>query len=317
MTRPSFYSDPNVGRKPLLFAANLLGLVILRLILGSIPTIRNASQFGDSLMTPLLLSYVIVDTVTLVVIVDFGVTLARYAQAKYQGVLELGKVIFLATAFLGLAIAYRIYEMPLACLVVRQTMLLSSVQSSTGPGLTKRSTEKSSAITLQTASGDALVRYQHLAVLWFRRSPDIYGWVFLILIASPVTGMVVLVSRNPQRFKNLLSEAVSTLRGSNNYSKLVSVANAFGKTQSAWKTIPGVSRREMLEKVEKLKSVWDSAVISKQEFEIQKKRILDQGTSDLKSAELQDFRTLKALFDSGALTQAEYEFQKDRFLEHL
>jgi len=118
MQPPPSYSDPNVGRKPLLSAANLLGLVILRAILGSIPIVRNASPFGDSLMTPLLLSYVIVDTVMLVVIVDFGTTLARYVQVKYQDFPDLRKVTLLATAFLGLAIAYRIYEMPTACLVV-------------------------------------------------------------------------------------------------------------------------------------------------------------------------------------------------------
>ena len=40
-----------------MFPPNLLGLVIPRAILGSIPTLRNASPFGDSLMTPFLLSY--------------------------------------------------------------------------------------------------------------------------------------------------------------------------------------------------------------------------------------------------------------------
>src|SRR6185437_7049575 len=131
MQPPPSYSDPNVGKKPLLFAANLLGLVILRAILCSIPIVKNASPFGDSLMTPLLLSYVIVDTVMLAVIVDFGTMLARYVQARYESIPDLRKVTLLATAFLGLAIAYRIYEMPTACLVVRRTELLSSLQSST------------------------------------------------------------------------------------------------------------------------------------------------------------------------------------------
>ena len=73
----------------------------------------------------------------------------------------------------------------------------------------------------------------------------------------------------------------------------------------------------MLEKLAKLKLLWDSGAISEHDFEIQKQRILDQDNSDSKPAEPEDFQKLKVLFDSGALTDEEYAFQKDRLLEHL
>jgi hypothetical protein len=317
MQPPPSYSDPNVGRKPLLSAANLLGLVILRAILGSIPIEKNASPFGDSLMTPLLLSYVIVDTVMLVVIVDFGTMLARYVQAKYRDFPDLRKVTLLATAFLGLAIAYRIYEMPTACLVVRRTELLSSLQGSTPTHPGKPSTEQPTAASLESATGDALVPYQHLAVVLFRRSPDAYGWIFLILVASPVIGMVVLVWRNLQPFSHLFSQAASTFRGSAQFSKLVMASAALGKIQAVSKAAQIPSRRERWEKLAKLKSLWDSGVISRQDFEIQKQRMLNQGTSDSKPAEPEDFQELKALLDSEAVTQGEYESEKTRLLKSL
>jgi len=73
----------------------------------------------------------------------------------------------------------------------------------------------------------------------------------------------------------------------------------------------------MWEKLAKLKSLWDSGVISRQDFEIQKQRMLNQGTSDSKPAEPEDFQELKALLDSEAVTQAEYESEKTRLLKSL
>ena len=42
-----------------------------------------------------------------------------------------------------------------------------------------------------------------------RQPPDIYGWTFLILIAIPVVGIVVLVSRNLDGLTEVVSRAAS------------------------------------------------------------------------------------------------------------
>jgi len=129
--------------------------------------------------------------------------------------------------------------------------------------------------------------------------------------------MVVLVWRNLQPFSHLFSQAASTFRGSAQFSKLVMASAALGKIQAVSKTAQIPSRRERWEKLAKLKSLWDSGVISRQDFEIQKQRMLNQGTSDSKPAEPEDFQELKALLDSEAVTQAEYESEKTRLLKSL
>src|SRR6185369_801019 len=192
-----------------------------------------------------------------------------------------------------------------------------SLQGSTPTDPGKPSTEQPTAASLQSATGDALVPYQHLAVNLFRRPPDAYGWIFLILVASPAIGMVVLVWRNLQPFSHLLSQAASTFRGSAQFSKLVMASAALGKIQAVSKAAQIPSRRERWEKLAKLKSLWDSGVISRQDFEIQKQRMLNQGTSDSKPAEPEDFQELKALLDSEAVTHAEYESEKTRLLKSL
>jgi len=94
--------------------------------------LKNASAFGDSLMSPLVLAYAIVDTVLLLVVLDFGITLARDIQSKYEHIPELKKLISLATIGLELLIfAYKVYTLPTSCLVVQPTDLIDLSHSGT------------------------------------------------------------------------------------------------------------------------------------------------------------------------------------------
>ncbi|MEM4115980.1 MAG: SHOCT domain-containing protein [Saccharolobus sp.] len=70
-----------------------------------------------------------------------------------------------------------------------------------------------------------------------------------------------------------------------------------------------------LDKVIKLKTLMDSGVISKEDFEAQKNKLL-RGMSSSDSVE-EKLKKLKSLLDSGAITQEEYDQQKGAVLKKL
>lgn len=77
----------------------------------------------------------------------------------------------------------------------------------------------------------------------------------------------------------------------------------------------GVSS-DSLDKMVKLKSLLDSGVITKEEFEAQKSALLNPQAKQ--ASGLEDKLTkLKALYDSGTLTESEYNEQKKKLLSDL
>jgi hypothetical protein len=299
----------NTWKKVIRFVINSLGLLIFRAILGSLPMLKNASAFGDSLMSPLVLAYAIVDTVLLLVVLDFGITLARDIQNKYEHIPELKRLMSLATMVLVLLFAYKAYKLPTACLVVQRTDLINLSQSGTPTAF-----GQINATAMQNAGGDALASYQQLAVAVLQRS-GIYGWTFLILIALPTAGIVTLISRHLEAFSEFLSHTGATLvttarrlgtpAGAN-------VGSAGGRVAGAGESL---STREVIEKLTRLKSLWDSGTISKDDFKNQKTRVLGRALSNSKPAEPDDFQKLKSLLDSGALSEEEYQTYKEHLLE--
>jgi hypothetical protein len=315
----------NVWKKLIRFAVNALGLLVLRAILGSLPMLKNASAFGDSFMTPLVLAYMIVDTVILLAVLDFGINLARDLQARYEHIPDLSKLVSLATMLLVLLFAYRVYEMPTACLVVQRTDLLSlsQNQNSTPGSFTdfirawNQMVGQVSEAAMQNATGEALVRYQQLAVAVLRRPPDIYGWTFLVLIAGPAIGMVALVSRHLDTFTELLSGAGIAIGRTAHPPGTFARPNppATGERISA--ASESMSPADVIEKLSKLKSLLDSGVISRDDFDNQKMKLLGRIVSHSKPVEPEAFQRLKSLLDSGALTEEEYKAHKERLLEQI
>ncbi|MGC8982096.1 MAG: SHOCT domain-containing protein, partial [Minisyncoccia bacterium] len=76
----------------------------------------------------------------------------------------------------------------------------------------------------------------------------------------------------------------------------------------------GVISDSSIDKVLKLKSMMDAGIITKEEFEAQKNRIMYGSSSDPVEQKLKD---LKALLDSGAISQSEYEEQKSKILRGI
>ena len=73
---------------------------------------------------------------------------------------------------------------------------------------------------------------------------------------------------------------------------------------------------DALDKLERLKSLLDSGVINKEEFDAQKKRIMGPISQYVNTPE-DELKKLKQLLDSGAITKTEYEEQKKRVLSKI
>jgi Short C-terminal domain len=298
----------STGKKFIRFALSIVGLLILRGILGALPMLKSASVIGDTLLSPLVILHVAVDTVILLVMLAFGLSLGQDIQTKAPKLSDIGRIITRATIVVVLIVAYKAYELPAACLFVDQTDLMAlsknnSAQGSYGDLMRMWGSilGQVNAAAIQNASGGALANYQKIALAVFREPPNYYAWIFLILIAIPVVSLIPLVTRNMDVFTELVSQAARTVEGT-----------AHGSRSAA------ASGDDIIEKLTKLKALLDSGAISQEDFESQKRRILGLPIPDSKSpTEAEDLRKLKTLLDTGVLTQEEYETSKKRLLERI
>jgi ribosomal protein L40E len=177
--------------------------------------LANASAIGSSLISPFVIAGAIVDTILLVVILRFGMAIGRDITER-SPVPALGKIVSLATIVLVLLIGYRQYEIPTACLVVSPSDLVKVGQPSVPlnpdkvvPGLSQLFQGIAAAET-KMVTGATLAAFQSAAVMLLRQPPDIYGWTFILLVALPVIGLVVLISRNLDAYTELVFLAASS-----------------------------------------------------------------------------------------------------------
>jgi len=323
MAESSSVLPPNLGKKFVRLAVSVVGLVILRKILGSLPMLKNASAIGDTLLSPLVLTYAVVDTVILLLLLDFGMSLGRDIQVKNEKFADLGKIISRLTLIVVLALAYNAYETPAACFFVDRTDLINLSKSNASGNfgdfmrLWGQMLNQVSAAAVQNATGDALAAYQRLAVAVFRQPPNYYAWVFLVLVAIPFISLIPLVSRNLDALAEVVTRAASAFQGTAQPPS-ASTAEARGAEERSSGDGHGVPPTEAVEKLVKLKRLLDAGAISNADFEQQKKRVLGQTLPNSRAAaEPEDFQKLKALHDSGGLTAEEYEAYKRLFLERI
>jgi hypothetical protein len=177
--------------------------------------LKNATAFGNTFLSPIVLSNAIVDTLILVALLTFGVGASRILRQSYPRVPDLSTATFLATILLILVLAYNLFELPIACIVISPQDAFTAdaakaaqigAQLGVGDMFNQIATGMSAQLaqTLKNVSGDTLAAYQRLAVFKLRQSPDIYGWIFLLLSAMPVVGIVVLGSRNLDRISEMV-----------------------------------------------------------------------------------------------------------------
>jgi hypothetical protein len=311
---------------------SIVALLLLRGIIGSLPVLKNSatiseSLLGDSLLSPLVLADAIIDSVILVVLLAFGLRLAHMVRDSAARLAFLGNVLTQLTLFGALVFAYKIYELPAACFFIGRTDLVNLNAPRTSPPSGAygeflhawgQLISQVNAAAIQNASGESLGAYQRLAVALFRRTPDYYGWAFFILIVIPIARLVPLVYHNLDTMTDLLSHGAAALGG-----VVAPVSGESGEAVAGVHSnvVVNASRgasmplNQILEKLEKLKSLLDIGAISSADFASEKEKVLSTPLmrSD-QTADAEHFLRLKTLFESGALTEAEYEAQKQRAL---
>jgi len=318
---------PDFAKRVIRVALAVVGLLVLRAILGALPMMKNASAIESTLLTPLVVANAVVDTVIFLLILSFGVGLGRTIQANFTRLPDLGRMISLATMAVVLLLAYGSYQTVVACLVVSPSDITKTpavvvgdaaayVQAlmgqlgNAGGNLDPDALAKAIREAQRAASGAQVnvfagyQAYQAAAVLVLRQPPDIYGWTFLILIAIPVIGIVVLVSRNLDTITEMVfhAAAVTPRPAGGGYGAGVRPSGAGPG---------GAGPGDVIDKLAKLKGLLDAGVISREEFDGQKTAILG---GSLATHEPEELRKLRSLFEAGALTEEEYEAQKRRIL---
>ncbi len=148
----------------------------------------------------------------------------------------------------------------------------------------------------------------------------IYTIIFLILFIPTI---LVLIRTNRMR-KALNKGDIQTLKSLNSigwaivaliFSGIIPgimLLIAYGPIEEY--SAEGELSENTIDKLVKLKTLMDSGVITKEEFELQKAKLY--GTSSSGSVEEQ-LAKLKSLLDSGAITQSEYEEQREALIKKL
>jgi ribosomal protein L40E len=211
---------PEFGKRAVRFALTVVGLLILRAVLDVLPMLSKASAIGDSLVSPLVIANAVVDTMIFLALLRFGVSIGRSIRASFVRFPDLGNIVSLAFVVIVLLLAYKQYETLTACIVITPADFAKVGQSGTPlenlDQLLRGLGNLFGTIVntpVKVATGDTLVAFQRVAVALFRQPPDLYGWIFLVLIAIPVVGIVVLVWRNMDTITSLVMQSGSALAG--------------------------------------------------------------------------------------------------------
>jgi hypothetical protein len=311
-----------------------LFLLILRGVIGSLPFLKNGAFVGDTLLSPLVLVNVAIDTVFLAVLLSFGLTAGRRIHQSGAQLADVGKITSLTTVVIVLVLAYRIYELPAACTFLSQSDLINlstiAPQSQDAGGfgdfirLWGQMLNQVSAASLQNASGPVLIQYQRLALAIFHRSPDWYAWLFLILTAIPIISLAPLVFRNLGSLSELLSHGVLTLQtaampGAGAPAPAATSASGTSATAPPSGENPAsIPLRDGIERLKTLNSLQEAGAISHEDFATQKQRMLASALADNSSKpDADDFLRLKEAYDTSILTLDEYISLKDHFLKRI
>ncbi len=330
MTDPSSSLGSQLGKKAIRFAVAILGLLLLKAVVDALPMLKSASLIDGTLLSPVVLANAIINTLIMVVIFGFGLAVSRDLRRFYPNVPDLGQAVLLLAVLLVLVLAYNLYELPLACTLYSPQDLVSGGPAggvTGGIDWAQLGAQFGSAVqqfangqvpqSVKEAATSVWQAYGRLAVAKLRQPPDLYGWIFLILAAIPVVGLVVIGSRNLDAISDHIFRKASTVgAGSQPNASGSSAASHVQQRMSATAGAGGSKElsSEDMDKLIRLKTLLDQGAITQADFDTQKRIILQGPVAQEEPAELQ---RLKQLLDSGALTQEEYDVQKQRFLARM
>jgi hypothetical protein len=300
-----------LGKKATRFAVTVVGLLSLRGLLAALPMLQNPSTIGNTFLSPLVLANAIVDTLILITLISFGLATKLAVRELYPRAPDLSKAALLAVILLVLVLAYNLYQLPIACVLISPQGLVRANAGQFPPGWEALGLMVTGVAELiRSSSGATLAAYQSVAVGALRQSPDWYGWIFLILCAGPIVGLVRLGSQNLDAISELVFHRTEAAAGDWQRARAAAGGSRGPYAARAGKELSS----DDMERLGRLKSLLDAGAITQSDFDTQKKRILEEPVVAEEPAELQK---LKQLLDVGALTREEYEVQKHRFLDRL
>ncbi|HLY42467.1 MAG TPA: SHOCT domain-containing protein [Terracidiphilus sp.] len=319
MEQPVAALGPSFTRTTLRTGLGIVALLILRAVIASLPVLKNGSTLGDTLLSPVVITNATIDTLVFLALLQFALQTGHMIRAYNPKYADLGKIIIQLTILILLILAYRAYELPCACFFIGRTDLANMATTANQAGsaeflrLLNMAVNQLNAAAIQSATGDALAAYQQVALAVFRRPPDVYAWIFLLLVAIPVISLIPLVRRNLDPLAEFLLHAANLhpAFASRSPDSSASPVPAAKSSESE-----GITLRQLVERVQKIKALSDAGGISSEDFARQKARVLANPALQ-SDTEAEDFLRLKALLDSGALSADEYEYEKQRFLSQL
>jgi hypothetical protein len=323
MTDSSSSIRAQLGKRSIRFAVAALGLLLLKAVVSALPMLKNASPVASTLLTPMVLANAIVDTLMMVAIFGFGLTVSRELRRFYPRVPDLAGAVLLLAALIVLVLAYNFYEVPLACILMSPQDLasgpgaadFSQLGAQMGEALRQFASGTSGQLpdALKSSAASVMQVFQKLAAAKMRQPPDLYGWIFLVLTAVPVVGLVVIGSRNLDAISELLFHKASADAGLQRTTSGGSHTQRGTTPAAAGERAKELSAEDM-DKLIRLKTLLDQGAITQADFDVQKRMLLQEPAEPEEPAELQ---RLKQLLDAEVLTQEEYDVQKERFLARL
>lgn len=151
---PSDGLGEHISRLAVATIVPIFALFVLRLILASLPMIKNAAPIADLGVTPLLLIKAAIDTVIYFLILRFALVSSGYIKGIRTHLEEVANIVTLAGCALVATLAYSGYELLVGSLAPTQM--------------------------------------------------EVYNWVFLGAVLTPIALIVMIVVRRMDFFSNLL-----------------------------------------------------------------------------------------------------------------
>lgn len=326
MTDSSSSFGAELGKKAIRFVVAVLGLLILKAVVGALPMVKHASIIGGTLLSPALVANAIVGTLILIAIAGFGVATGRDLGRRYPRAPDAARAVWLLAVLVVIVLAYRLYQLPLACTLTSPQDLMSlgagagaDYSQIVGPlsDIVRQIMNGSRALLadeIKNSTGTILLSFQKMALYKMRQSPDVYGLVFLALAAIPVAGLVVIGSRNLDG----ISEALFRSARAVSAGPRPNPPNVGSGDRRRTGATAGGGHMELssedMDKLIRLKTLLDQGAITQADFDAQKRIILREPLPAVEPVELQ---RLKQLLQAGALTQDEYDVQKQNFLSRM
>jgi uncharacterized protein YqgQ len=135
------------------------------------------------------------------------------------------------------------------------------------------------------------------------------GWAIVAIIFSGIIpGIMLIIAHGP--IKNLEVEEFEQQKV-----VITSVAPMAFEEQRAETNKPFEPPKEESEKLAKLKSLFDSELITKEKYEQQKAKILSTTIPESSTEEIEKLTKLKSLLDSGLISKEEFDQQKAKIFQ--